>query len=76
MYQPSIAHGRIRAELVFLAATLIALMLSSGPELAARVGSLAHESGIATAAAYVAVWLVSGCCLWFFLSVRRGSYGC
>src|SRR5579864_916057 len=61
-------YGRTKAEVAFLAATLVALILSAGPELAERVAGLAHDSGFATATAYVAVWLASGCCLWFFLS--------
>lgn len=73
MLLPSMVHGRPRAEIAFLAATLAALLLSAWPELAARVGGLVHQSGAATAAAYVAVWVVSGCCLWLFLSFAPRS---
>lgn len=68
MFPPSMVHGRTRAELAFLVATLAAVALSTGPELASRIATLVRESGLATAASYVAVWVVSGCCLWFFLS--------
>lgn len=66
-------HGRARSELAFLAATLLALMLSTGPELAARLAVLAHDSGFATTTVYVAVWVVSGCGLWLFLSFAPRS---
>jgi hypothetical protein len=66
------ARGR-KKEIAFLAATLVALIVSAGPELAARLAGLLHESGPATAAAYLAVWLASGCCLWFFLSFAPRS---
>lgn len=68
MVLPSMLHGRTRAELAFLAGTLGALILSAWPELAARLSGLAHDSGPATATAYLAVWVMSGCCLWLFLS--------
>jgi len=68
MFVSSMLHGRTRTELAFLAATLVALGLGTGPELASRMATLIHESGVATATSYVAVWVVSGCCLWFFLS--------
>ncbi|HLY51571.1 MAG TPA: hypothetical protein VKQ31_01045, partial [Steroidobacteraceae bacterium] len=72
MFLPSTARGR-KAQLAFLAATLLALILSAAPELAARLTGLLHESGLATAAAYLAVWVASGCCLWLFLSFAPRS---
>ena len=68
MFKPSMLRARARAELAFLAATLVALLLCAWPELAARVGELLETSHDATAVLFVVVWVVTACCLGFFLS--------